>query len=151
MTVLVAYATMSGHTEELAEMIQERLEQADVTVVVKEAMDVEVSELREYELIVVGSFTWGDGDVPEEMDDLYGDLEDTDLSGLSFAVFGSGDSGYAHFAGAVDHLTDAIRQQNGTLVADSVKVDIDNDVDETEELIDAFTEQIRAAREDGRW
>ncbi|TVP88395.1 MAG: flavodoxin, partial [Alkalicoccus sp.] len=104
MSVLIVYATLSGHTEELAEMIKERLEKAGLEVLVEEAYDTEAGNFHEYEAVILGSYTWGDGDVPDDMMDLYEELEEKDLHGHQFAVFGSGDTGYMHFAGAVDHL-----------------------------------------------
>ncbi len=147
MTVLIVYATLSGHTEELSEMIKERLEKAGLEISVEEAYEAEARQFQEYDLIILGSYTWGDGDVPDDMMDLYNEIEETDLSGISFAVFGSGDTGYEHFAGAVDHLEEAVRRKGGILTADSMKADVDADSDETEELTDRFTEEILAWRE----
>ncbi|NJP39044.1 flavodoxin [Alkalicoccus luteus] len=147
MSVLLVYATLSGHTEELAELIKDRLEEADITVDVKEAYEAEPHEFASYDLVIIGTYTFGDGDIPDDVIDFYEELQQTDLTGQLFALFGSGDTSYEHFAGAVDRMDEAIREQQGMLIATKMKFDSDNDIQETEEQVDTFVAEILDARD----
>lgn len=121
--VLLVYATMSGNTEEIAELIEKGLVSEGLTVDKVEADETSPEMINSYDNFLLGSFTWGDGDLPEESMDLYDDLEEADLTGKSFAVFGSGDSSYAIFCGAVDELETVVKEQGGELVLDGLKIE----------------------------
>ena len=51
---------------------------------------------------VVATYTYGDGDLPDEIVDFYEDLQEIDLSGKIFGVCGSGDTFYDDFCKSVD-------------------------------------------------
>lgn len=63
--VLVIYASMTGNTEEMAEAIAEGAKAAGASVVLKEAFNATASELNDYDGIIMGAYTWGDGELPE--------------------------------------------------------------------------------------
>ncbi|CAM3807469.1 flavodoxin domain-containing protein [Alkalicoccus chagannorensis] len=142
MNIYIVFATLSGHTEELAERMEERLQEAGMEVVVEEANTAEASRFQEFDMVLLGSYTFGDGDVPDDMLDLYDDMKETDLSGLSFAIFGTGDTGYEHFAGAVDHLEALVQKQGGRLRVPAMKADGEADVQETDALVDDYIEAV---------
>ncbi|MGO4887349.1 flavodoxin [Anaerobacillus sp. MEB173] len=130
--VLLVYTSMSGNTEEMADLIKKGIESEGVQVEVKEVMDVdaiilenyEAIILENYEAIVLGAYTWGEGALPDDFIDFYDDLEDLDLSGKIFAVFGSGDTSYEYFCGAVDLLEERVKEQSGSVVLEGLKVEL---------------------------
>jgi flavodoxin I len=66
-------------------------------------MDREDAEvLLQYDGILLGSYTWGDGELPFEAEDFYDQFDDLDLNGKVVGCFGSGDHAYPHFCAAVD-------------------------------------------------
>ncbi|MFN7249989.1 MAG: flavodoxin [Anaerobacillus sp.] len=121
--VLLVYASMTGNTEEMANLVEKGLQTEGVTVDKKDVIDVDLSTLEEYENIILGAYTWGEGALPDEFLDLYDDMETIDLSGKTFAVFGTGDSGYAIYCGAVDLLEDVIKEKGGKLALEGLKVE----------------------------
>lgn len=119
--VLVVYASMTGNTEEMAEAIAEGAKEAGVEVVSKEAFDASADELNEYDGIIIGAYTWGDGELPDEFIDFYDALDSLDLSGKKAAVFGSGDTSYPIFCGAVDTIETKLKELGAEIVSESIK------------------------------
>ncbi|MGD6817603.1 flavodoxin [Metabacillus sp. 84] len=128
--VLILYASMSGNTEAIADLIGEGLTGKGMNITKLEALDADSEVLKTYNRIILGAYTWGDGDLPDEFLDLYDDMREMDLTGKFFAVFGSGDHSYEHFCGAADTLAECIKQQGGILVLDPLKIEFSPDRDE---------------------
>lgn len=122
--VLLIYATMTGNTEEMADLIETGLVSAGLEVDKKDVEDAKASDMEAYSHIILGAYTWGDGDLPDEFLDFFDDLEEMDLSRKFVAVFGSGDTGYEYFCGAVDTLEEGVKNAGGSIVQESLKVDI---------------------------
>ncbi|MBO7622481.1 MAG: flavodoxin domain-containing protein, partial [Bacteroidales bacterium] len=86
MKTVVYYGSTTGTCEDLANRISAALGGADV----KNASELG-AEAAGYDLIVLGTSTWGDGEV---QDDWYGALDTLkglNLAGKKVAVFGVGD------------------------------------------------------------
>ncbi|GLX67436.1 flavodoxin [Paenibacillus glycanilyticus] len=130
MKVIVAYASLTGNTEEMAEAIAAGAREAGAEVAVRDAYDADASELDQYDGIAVGAYTWGDGELPDEFIDFYEALDHLDLSGRKAIVFGSGDSSYPIFCGAVDTIEQKLKELGAELVAPGVKVEFDPSKDE---------------------
>lgn len=94
MNVIIVYASMAGNTEQMAVSIAKELTSSGIKVDVKGAFECFAEDLTFYDGIMIGSYTWGDGDLPDEMLDFYEELKNTDLKGKAGAVFTSGDSLY---------------------------------------------------------
>lgn len=121
--VLLVYATMSGNTEFAADFIEEGLFKKGVNVKKIDVMDADSVDILSYDSIAIGVYTWGDGDVPDDALDFYEDLEEADLSGKKFLLFGTGDTSYADFCGAVDRFEEMIKQSGGTVAIDPLKIE----------------------------
>ncbi|MCH6267547.1 MULTISPECIES: flavodoxin [Neobacillus] len=123
MDTIIIYTSMAGTTELMAEMIGGKLTEAGERVVIKDALEAYAHDLQSYDRVLIGSYTWGDGDLPDEMVDFYEELSKLDLNGKQAAVFGPGDSTYPHFARAVDIWEEAIQAQGGEIVVEGLKID----------------------------
>ncbi|MCY9183991.1 flavodoxin [Bacillus halotolerans] len=146
--ILLVYATMSGNTEAMADLIEKGLQEAEAEVDRFEAMDIDDAELfNDYEHIILGTYTWGDGDLPDEFLDLAEEMEALDFTGKTCAVFGSGDTAYEYFCGAVDTLEEKIKERGGEIVLPSVKVEMNPEGEEEEEVLKEFGRQF--ARKSG--
>ncbi|WP_286058604.1 flavodoxin [Bacillus mojavensis] len=145
--ILLVYATMSGNTEAMADLIEKGIQEAEAEVDRFEAMDIDDAELfNDYEHIILGTYTWGDGDLPDEFLDLAEEMDALDFTGKTCAVFGSGDTAYEFFCGAVDTLEEKIKDRGGEIVLPSVKVEM-NPEGEEEEALKEFGRQF--ARKSG--
>ncbi len=145
MKTLMVYASMSGNTEMIADLIEESLQNEGMHVERKEALDVEANDILSYDYILFGAYTWGDGELPDDFLDIYEDMDQLDLSGKKSAVFGSGDRAYEHFCGAVDLLEHRIAERGGELVMEGLKIEhapYGEDIDQCRQFAKEFAEQI---------
>lgn len=65
-------------------------------------------QLSRYDVVIVGTYTWGSGEIPKELQGLFTAFEELGNKRLVTAVFGTGDSCYAEFCGAVDRFRDML-------------------------------------------
>ena len=135
-TVLITYGSTTGNTAYMAEVLNLVFSGAGHSVTVKDAGDVKADGLcTDFDFCVFGSSTWGDEDI-ELQDDfasLLPELGKTGVKGKKTAVFGSGDISYTHFCGAVDAITEKLKELGAAPVIDGLKVDGDPR-DEKEEI-----------------
>jgi flavodoxin I len=103
------------------------LKQAGANVTVKNVTDAGVDELADYDAIVFGCSTWGEGELQDDFIDFYDGMDGVSLEGKKAAVFGPGDSeDYPDtFCEAVDILEDALKNSGALIVTESFKVDGD--------------------------
>lgn len=147
--VLLVYASMTGNTEEMADAIAEGIRAAGGTLTVKMVMDAQAAELSQYAAVVLGAYTWGDGELPDEFLDFYEEMNDLHLSGVKSAVFGSCDSNYPEYGVAVDILIKRLKARGSDVVLEGLKIEYAPSEDE-KEVCRQFGEQlVRSARGDG--
>ncbi|MBP2241767.1 flavodoxin I [Cytobacillus eiseniae] len=123
MNTIIVYASMTGTTERMARTIANELMKEGDKVVIKDAIEAYAEELKSYDRLLMGSHTWGDGELSDEIIGFYEELIHTDLTGKLAAAFGPGDSTYAQFARAVDILEDSLKNQGCEIIAEGLKVD----------------------------
>lgn len=144
--VKIVYASMTGNTEEIADIVSDKLTQLGHTVELEECTSVDASDFEDADIAVVATYTYGDGDLPDEIVDFYEDLQELDLTGKIYGVVGSGDTFYDYFCKAVDDFEAAFDKSGATKGAASVKVDLAAE-DEDIEKLEAFAEQLVAGLE----
>jgi len=130
MGILLAYTSMTGRNEKIAKHLASYLETKGAEVTVQQMVDADAFEVVDYDALIVETYTYNDGEVPEEAKDFYDDLVDIDLERTKFAVLGSSSKTHIHFGRAVDYFTMMLNSSNGEQVADSVKIDQDPDEDD---------------------
>ncbi len=76
------FASMSGNTEEMADHIAGVIRETENEIEVIDIMDSpEASILEQYDGIILGAYTWGDGDLPDDFLDFYDAMDSIDLTG----------------------------------------------------------------------
>lgn len=125
-TILI-YGSTTGNTETLSEAVVEGLEQSGAKVFVKNVTEASVNELKDYDLIVLGCSTWGEGELQDDFIDFYDEMKSVSLTGKKAAVFGPGDSEMYpdSFCEAVDMLEDKLKKSGAEIVIEGLKVDGD--------------------------
>ncbi|GEO66434.1 flavodoxin domain-containing protein [Levilactobacillus spicheri] len=124
--IQIIFASMSGRNQAIAMHLQSDLA-AYAQTVVTEVSQADAYDLPNADAVILVSYTYHDGDLPDEVQDFYEDLKDVDLDRTKFAVCGSSSKQHRHFGRAVDYLTIQLNSSNGEQVADSVKIDQDPD------------------------
>ncbi len=108
---IVLYATMFGATEVVAERVAELLSaELGYQVPCRDVAWYDLTQLSEYDLLVIGSSTWNIGQLPSDLELRLPDLAALDLHGKLLALFGTGDQvGYPDtYLDALEIIADAL-------------------------------------------
>lgn len=142
MKIAVVYASMSGNTEAIADIISAELKGQQHEVFSSDLLSINsAAELLNYDVIFIGMYTWGDGDYPDECMDIIEELEQLNLENQLFAIFGSGDTSYPEFCGALDKLKELIESQSGVVLSEPLRIEF-NPEPEDEKDIQEFVSDV---------
>ncbi|MGG3178141.1 flavodoxin [Priestia megaterium] len=136
--ILIAYASMSGNTEEISELIKSNLKPFGYNIDMEEIEHLDIQKLVEYDGILLGVYTWGNGDLPYEVEDFYDEIENVDLTGKKAAIFGSGDRSYPEFCAAVDLLEEKLELCGAEIVQKGLKIELAPETEEDIEQCKSF-------------
>jgi len=137
---IIIYGSTMGNTEELSEILEGVL--ADKYEVERiNVLKAKVDMLKEFDLILLGSSTWGSGELQEDFYDFYDELDKVDLSAKKGAAFGTGDESFPEFCGAVDILEDKLDKLGVTVLVEGFKWDGDIS-SEAEKQIENWVEDL---------
>lgn len=140
-TAKIVYASMTGNTEEIADVVAEALENLDIDVETVECTQADPEDFEDVDLCIVATYTYGDGDLPDEIVDFYEELAEINLSGKIFGTCGSGDTFYDEFCKYVDDFTARFIETGATQGADSVKVDLAVEEEDIQKL-ETFAKEL---------
>jgi flavodoxin I len=104
MKIAIVYSSVTGNTKELAKIIHQILLCYPMNAVMYHIKDFPVIKLDQFDVIVIGTYTWGNGEIPKEMRELYQAIEVKGNKSITTGVFGTGDTFYPKFCGAVDEF-----------------------------------------------
>lgn len=98
----IYYSSLSGNTESVVEkMVQVAVSQHVLVSCFKIPIFGLLPEIIDADLYVIGCYTDGPGRVPDEVKDW---IEEVGYKPQPVAVFGTGDTQFPHYCGAVDKL-----------------------------------------------
>ncbi len=158
----IFYGSTTGNTEHVAALIAKALNIPDNQV--HSAADINATLISEYDTLILGSSTWGSGELQDDWYNALDVLRDLDLSEYNIAFFGCGDSlSYSDtFCDAVGLMYESLKDTGATFIGqcptdgyafdDSAAVidnmfigliiDEDNESNLTKERIDSWVKQI---------
>lgn len=159
---IVIYGTSTGTCQSIAETIASKLGVEAINVA-----DASESTIQSNANLIIGTSTWGAGELQDDWYDGISLLKSTGLAGKTVAIFGCGDSeSYPDtFCGGMKELYDAAKAAGANIIGsvstdgytfdDSESVvdgkfvglalDDVNEDDKTSERIDAWIEEIKPA------
>lgn len=112
----IFFGSTTGNTEQLAADIAAQLgvDAADIHNVGEASADAALA----YDVLLLGSSTWGCGDLQDDWYDFLDQLKGKDLSGKKVGLFGCGDSeSYPDtFCGALTQIHDALEGTGCTFI-----------------------------------
>jgi flavodoxin I len=120
---IIVFGSFVGNTETLAGYVKRGLEQAGHSVVMKDVVYADVSELLDYELILLASPTYEPKMIQDDMIGFYEKLAELDLAGKQAAAFGPGDTAWPDFCEAVHYLDTRLRERGARIVSEPLLVD----------------------------
>ena len=125
MDVLIVYASLSGNTEELAQLIAHEIKtnggNCDLVKIGRVPFSIPKDK---YDIVLFGSYTWDDGALPIPMRKQLREslIVATDKPSKA-AVFGTGDTQYPKYCRAVDEIEYHIRKHGIEIVTDGLKIE----------------------------
>lgn len=111
----IFYGSSTGTTADIAKRIAKELGVADTDVM--DVSKVGPSKMGDYDLLVLGSSTYGSGELQDDWYDMLDGAEKLDLTGKKIAVFGCGDESMSDtFCNAVGIIYNRMKQTGATMV-----------------------------------
>ena len=161
----IFYGSSSGNTKSAAFLIAQALD-IDTSDVIDVAQ-ADVTQMLGYDSLLLGSSTWGYGDLQDDWDGFLSKFEKLDLSGKKIAIVGTGDSSsYPEtFCDSIGILAESTIATGATLIGTGVDssdyiydssraimddafcglpLDDDNESDKTDSRIAAWVEQLKS-------
>lgn len=162
----IFYGSSTGNTQSAAEEIASKLG-VDKTNIFDVSNGSVADQLSAYDVLFLGSSTWGVGDLQDDWDGFISKMEKVNLSGKDVAVFGTGDSSsYSDsFCDAIGIIAKAATKAGAKVVGKGVDasgytfddsqaledgafcglpLDEDNESNMTAERINRWVEQVKS-------
>ncbi len=133
MSTAIFYTSDSGNTENIAEKIAKELGNIEIFNI----RTTPIEKIKEYDKSILGTATWGDGDLPDDWDDKIDEFSKIDLSGKTVALFGLGDqNSYGEtFVDAMGMLYETILAMGAKIIG-AFDIDSDYDYENSAAIID---------------
>ena len=146
-SLLIGFGTETGNSELLAMDAQKKAKEYDIESKCACLEDVEVDDLKLVDHLVIVVSTWGDGEQPDNAQDLYDAVEELNedaLSAVNFAILALGDTAFDLFCEAGIQWDELLEKKGGQRFHDRIDCDTDYD-DEAEEWIDIVMEKVASS------
>ena len=113
MSTAIFYGSSTGSTQSVAEAIAKNLRINEIFDISKET----ITKIGEYDAVILGTSTWGEGDLQDDWDSQWSMFEQLDFNGKTVALFGLGDQeSYS------DHYLDAMGMIYQAVIKNGAKV-----------------------------
>lgn len=143
MTMAIVYSSKTGNTEEVVHLISQLVLKEKIDVTVFRVEEFPITNLPNYEAVVIGTYTWGNGEIPQEMIELYHAFETMDGKKILTGVVGTGDSGYPKFCGAVDEFKDMLYVHTNLMVTLKLELSLQrNDMVKCQRFVNIFVNEL---------
>jgi len=161
MSTALFFTSSTGNSEEIAGKIASELGGIEVF----DLSSTSVDKINEFDKVVIGGSTWGEGELNDDFDEIWDDFAAIDFSGKTVALFGLGDQeGYGEdFCNALGIIYEQVSSAGATIVGSTstdgyeyddskaeidgnfvgLVIDEDNQDDLTDDRISAWAENIK--------
>lgn len=119
MKVTIIFGSSGGSTEEIAQSISKNLSCETELIDIANAS---IDDFKNNTNLILGTSTWGDGDLQDDWEDFFDNLDDIDFSGKKVALFGLGDQdSYSDtFLDAMGTLYTFVKEKKATIIGNGV-------------------------------
>ena len=137
----VIYGSSTGTCEDIASRIGEKLGLSNNEII--NVAQLTAAQVNEAKNLILGTSTWGSGELQDDWYDGLKTLQSCDLKGKTVALFGCGDSeSYSDtFCGAMSELYKGIKDSGAKFIG--LALDDVNESDKTDARIEAWVNQIK--------
>lgn len=131
-TVGIFYGSSTGNTADAANAIKKELGSDNAEVF--HVSDAEPEDLNNFTNIILGTSTWGAGDLQDDFEDFLEGIDSIDLSGKVVALFGMGDQ-FSHGGTFIDGLSEVfnkVTEKGATVIGKTSSEGYEHDDSESE-------------------
>lgn len=144
MKLAIVYSSKTGNTEEVVELIRQLFLMNKVDVTLFRIEEFQITDLINYRAVVIGTYTWGNGEIPQEMMELYRAFETQDVKKVLTGVVGTGDSGYSKYCGAVDEFKDMLSVHTNLMVTLKIELTLQmSDIVKCQRFVNIFVDELK--------
>ena len=133
MATAIFFASSTGNSEEIASKLASKLDDIEVF----DLAGTNITNINNYDKVILGGSTWGDGELNDDWEDAWADFCKLDLSNKTIALFGLGDQeSYSdEFCSALGIIYEQVNSMNANIIGftstdgyyhDASKAQIDN-------------------------
>jgi flavodoxin I len=108
MNVAIIYTSKTGNTQELVKCLYGLFKKQKINIHLYQVEQFPIDRIPEFNAIIIGTYTWGKGEIPSEMHPIFEAFEFNNVGHILTGVVGTGDRFYPHFCGAVDRFRDML-------------------------------------------
>jgi len=161
----IFYGTTTGNTEEVINMLAERLTAAGFEVTIHDIVRQELDAMMTYDNLILATPTWNMGELQEDWEIVFDDFSKLDFTGKKVAFLGVGDQdGHSDtFLNGVGLLARPVEQNGAEIVGKwprdgyrytqsaaergdkfiGLAIDQDSDEDKTPERLDRWVDMLK--------
>lgn len=148
LSALIVYASLTGNTEEITQILGNTLKEMNVATKVVECTQASAADFLNYDLCIVGAYTYGrEGELPDEIAGFFDDLVNINLKGKVYGAFGSGEEAYGYYCKSADDFDRQFQLTGATRGSDVVKVELDPESKDIDNIV-AFAKNLVSSFED---
>lgn len=116
MASAIFYASSTGNTADVAKKIAKELGGISVFDIGVDGVD----KIKEYDKIIIGTPTWGDGELQDDFEEMWDDFIELDFKNKTVALFGLGDqdSYGEYYLDAMGIIYQWVEKQGGKIVGE---------------------------------
>lgn len=137
----IIYASMSGRNEQISKYLEQQFIKLGQSIDRHEISQFETEKLSDYQAFIIVSYTYHDGQIPDEALDFFDDLQTVDLTGKPYALTGSSSMKHEHFGRALDYLDQQLVHLGALRASAILKINEDADRADLARL-DALCQQV---------
>lgn len=114
MATAIFFASSTGNGEEIASKISSNLNDIEVF----DLAGTKVEKMNNYDKLILGGSTWGDGELNDDWEDAWADFCKLDFSNKTIALFGLGDQeSYSdEFSSALGIIYEQVKSMNANII-----------------------------------
>ncbi len=128
----IFYGSSTGNTADAAGEIKKQIGGSNAEVF--DVADIKADDLNNFSNIILGTSTWGAGDLQDDFEDFLDVIDSIDLSGRVVALFGMGDQ-ISHGETYIDGLSEVlkkVKEKGATVIGKTSSEGYEHDGSESE-------------------
>ena len=151
--LLILFGSQSGNAEDLASKAAKQSKQLGLSPTVKGMDEIQLSELPTFQRVLIYCSTWGEGEQPDNAEDLWQAASADDapsMQGCHFAVCALGDTSYEFFCESGKEWDGWFEKQGAKRLVPRIDCDVDYDKPAAQFTTDALS-HLAAVGADGSY